>query len=108
MLSVAGKPKPAFTALASVLSSPLGNPSPVTLSLRRHGSSVLASGSGPVGDYMQMEVFQGSLLRYRALFTLDRFDRYSITLPAVLGTRGLRVRVYQYWAGIGRAAQKSI
>ncbi|HXW59229.1 MAG TPA: glycosyl hydrolase [Solirubrobacteraceae bacterium] len=108
VLSYAGKRKPAFSALASVLASPFGAPSPVTLALRRHGRSVVASGSGPVGDYMQLEAFKGGLLRYHALFTLDRFDRYSITLPSVLGTRGLRVRVYQYWAGIGRAAQKRI
>jgi hypothetical protein len=57
---------------------------------------------------MQLEAFQGSVLRYRALFVLDRFDRYSIPLPAVLGTRGLTVRVFQYWAGPARAAQRSI
>jgi hypothetical protein len=26
----------------------------------------------------------------------------------VLGTRGLRVRVYQYWSGPAKAAQKTI
>lgn len=108
VLTYANKRKPAFAALASVLSSPFGAPSPVTLSLHRQGRSVLARGSAPVGDYMQLEAFRGGVLRYRALFTLDRFDRYSIRLPSVLGTRGLRVRVYQYWAGIGRAAQARI
>jgi hypothetical protein len=78
------------------------------LSLRRRSGRVLASGSGPVGDYMELEVFQGSLLRYRALFVLNRFNRYAITLPAALGTSGLRIRVYQYWAGVGRGAQKRI
>ena len=63
---------------------------------------MIASGSGPVGDFMQLEAFQGSVLRYRALFTLNRFNHYSIALPALLGTSGLRVRVYQYWAGTGR------
>jgi polysaccharide biosynthesis protein PslG len=108
VLTYGNKRKPAFGALASVLASPFGAPSPVTLSLRRQGASVLASGSAPVGDYMQLEAFKGGVLRYRALFTLDRFDRYSIRLPSVLGTRGLRVRVYQYWAGIGRAAHARI
>ena len=51
---------------------------------------------------MELEAFQGSALRYRALFTLDRFNRYSLTLPAALGTHGLRVRVFQYWAGAPR------
>ena len=108
VLSAAGHGKPSFAALASAFSDPLGRISPVTLSLRRRGSSVVASGSAPVGDFMALEAFQGSALRYRALFTLNRFNRYSLTLPAALGTSGLRVRVYQFWAGASRDAQKSI
>jgi hypothetical protein len=100
--------KPAFGALVRVLSSPLGRVSPVTLSLHRRNGRVRATGSGPVGDFMQLEAFRGSVLRYRAVFTLDRFNRYSIELPRVLGTHGLRVRVYQYWTGVGGAAQRSI
>jgi hypothetical protein len=103
-----GSRKPSFTALANVLASPIGQLSPVTLRVRRAAGRVIASGSGPVGDFMQLEAFQGSLLRYRAVFTLDRFNRYSIALPRVLGTHGLRVRVYQYWTGVSRAAQRSI
>ena len=91
-----------------MLASPFGTPSPVTLSLRRSHGAVVANGSGPVGDYMQLEALQGSVLRYRALFTLDRFNRYSIPLPRVLGTHGLTVRVFQYWQGSGRDAQRSI
>jgi hypothetical protein len=107
-LYTSGARKPAFTTLSRVLLSPFGHVSPITLSLRKRGGRVLASGSGPVGDYMELEAFQGSQLRYRALFTLNRFNHYSITLPSALGTSGLRVRVYQYWAGPGRDAQKSI
>jgi len=103
-----GKRKPSFAALSKVFTSPFGPVSPVTLSLRKQGSRVLASGAGPVGDYMELEAFRGSTLRYRALFVLNRFNRFSIKLPAALGTSGLRVRVYQYWAGLGRAAQRSI
>jgi hypothetical protein len=100
--------KPAFAALSKVFTSPFGPVSPVTLSLRKQGNRVLASGSGPVGDYMELEAFRGSALRYRALFVLSRFNRYALRLPSALGTSGLRVRVYQYWAGLGRAAQRSI
>ena len=50
----------------------------------------------------------GRVPRYRALFTLDRFNRYSIVLPRALGTNGLRVRVFQYWMGTARAASASI
>jgi Cellulase (glycosyl hydrolase family 5) len=108
VLSASGARKPAFSALSKVLTNPFGRPSPVTLSLTRHGGHLLAAGSGPVGDYMQLEAFKGGALRYRSLFVLDRFNRYSMALPRVLGTSGLRVRVYQYWAGSGRRAQKSI
>jgi polysaccharide biosynthesis protein PslG len=107
VLSSSGALKPAFTALSRALSSPSGPISSVTLNLSRRGGRLVASGSGPVGDYMELEAFQGSLLRYRALFVLNRFNRYSIALPAVLGTSGLRVRTYQYWAGAGRDAQRS-
>ena len=108
VLTTRGKQKPAYSALAGVLSSPLGSLSPVTLALRKSGNHVLASGSGPVGDFMRMEVFQGSVLRYRAVFTLDRLDQFKLSLPSALGTHNLRVRVYQQWAGPSRAAQRNI
>jgi hypothetical protein len=108
LLTVYGTRKPSFTALSRALSRPSGGPNPVTLVLRRHGAQIIASGSGPVGDYMQLEAFLGGVLRYRALFILDRFDRYSIRLPAVLGTSGMQVRVFQYWAGPARGALAGI
>jgi hypothetical protein len=107
-LTKGGSHKPSFRALSEAFDHPLGPFSHVSLTLRRSGSHVVASGSGPVGDYMALEVFSGSLLRYRALFTQDRFNRYSIALPAVLGTHGLSARVFQYWTGPGRAAHSSI
>lgn len=108
VLNERGARKPAFAALSRVLASPFGPISPVTLALRRSGNQVVASGSGPVGDVMRMEAFQGATLRFRASFTLDRFNRYALALPSVLGTNGLRVRVYQQWLGPSRDAQKSI
>jgi hypothetical protein len=108
VLAPNGARKPAFAALSRVFVSPFGPLSPVTLSLSKSRGRVLASGSGPVGDYMDLEAFQGSRLRYKALFVLDRFNRYSITLPSALGTSGLRVRVYQYWSGPGKSAQRSL
>jgi polysaccharide biosynthesis protein PslG len=108
VLTTSGGHKPSFRALASVLVSPLGSPSRVRLTLRRSGAAVVASGSGPIGDFMRLEAFQHGALRYRATFTLDRFNRFSLRLPRVLGTSGLRVRVYQEWTGRGAGAQKSI
>jgi len=108
VLNEHGARKPAFAALSRVLTSPFGPVSPVTLALRRSGNQVVTSGSGPVGDIMRMEAFQGATLRFRASFTLNRFNRYTLALPSVLGTHGLRVRVYQQWLGPSRDAQKSI
>jgi hypothetical protein len=107
LLSTGGLSKPAFTAFSRALSDPLGGDGSVALQLRRQGSHVQASGSGPVGDFMELEVFQGPVLRYRAFFIMDRFNRFSLALPSVLGTHGLRVRVFQYWTGPARSAQKS-
>jgi hypothetical protein len=108
VLGAQGKRKPSFYALAGALRSPFGPPSPVTLSLRHSGGSVIASGSAPVGDYLKLEAFVRGVLRYRAIFTLNRFNGYSITLPSVIGTRNMRVRVYQYWLGAGSDAQRNI
>lgn len=109
VLNANGTRKPAFAPLAQVLAAPLsGHPAPVALRLHTRNGRVQASGSGPAGDYMGLEVFQGSKLRYRALFVLNRYNRYSLTLPRVLGAHGLRVRVFQYWAGVGAGAQRSI
>jgi hypothetical protein len=107
-LTLRGARKASFSALMHAFTAPFGRVSPVTLKLRRRHGHVIASGSAPAGDYMQLEAFRGRALRFRALFVLDRFDRYSITLPAVLGTRGLRIRVFQYWQGVGAAAQRRI
>ena len=103
-----GAHKPSFGALRGVFRSPFASPSPVIVHLGHRGSRVVASGSAPVGDYLQMEAFKGGRAVYRAQFTLDRFNRYAIALPGVLGTRGLRVSVFQYWTGTSRAASASI
>ena len=71
-----------FAALAECSPRRSAAPSPVTLQpAAARQSACVASGSGPVGDFMQLEAFQGGALRYRALFTLDRFNRYSLALP---------------------------
>jgi hypothetical protein len=109
VLTKAGTGKPAFSLLAGTLARPFANVSRVALRLRARGGHVVASGSGPVGDYMELEAFNSAgVLRYQALFVLDRFNGYSIALPSVLGTHGLLVRVYQYWAGLDKRAQRSI
>jgi Cellulase (glycosyl hydrolase family 5) len=108
LLSSSWARKPAFAAFASALSSPFGSISPITLRLRKSGTRVVASGSAPVGDYLRLEVFHGKRLRYWAEFALNSLNDYSLTLPSVLGTHGLRVRVFQLWSGPARSAQKTI
>jgi hypothetical protein len=108
VLTETGVHKPSFGALHSVFMSPFGKPNPVKVHLSRRRGRILASGSGPVGDYMQLEAFRGAHAVYRALFTLDRFNRYSLALPRALGTQRLRVSVFQYWMGTARAASADI
>jgi hypothetical protein len=91
-----GVRKLSFGAVGAAFSSPVGKPSLVTVGLRRSGSRVIASGSGPVGDYIELEASKSGSVRYRALFIMNRFNRYSLTLPASLGSSGLLVRVHQY------------
>jgi polysaccharide biosynthesis protein PslG len=108
VVNPAGARKPSFAALAQGFASPFGPISPVTLKLRREGSHVQATGSGPVADYMRMEVYRRGVLRFISLFTLDRFNRYSIAIPASLGVNGLTARVYQYGQGSASAARATI
>jgi hypothetical protein len=108
VLSTTGARKPSFTSMLGALTAPFGQVSRVTVNLRVSGNHVIARGSGPVGDFMELDALQGTTLRYRSLFTLNRFNGYTLQLPAALGTSGLRVRVYQYLGGPGRAAQQSI
>ena len=103
-----GERKPAFSALARVFASPFGKVSPVTLRLSRRGGRVTASGSAPVGDYMEIEVLKRGEPRYRAIFELNRFNGYSIRLPAAVGTRHLLVRVWQYGGGVASATKRRI
>jgi len=93
--------KPAFATLRSLFTAGAGAARVPTLHLSRRGSTVRASGSGPAGDALELDVYRGGQLRYKATFRLDRNLRYDLRLPAVLGTSGLEVRVYQYWSGGG-------
>ena len=109
LISAGESRKPGFAALASALASPAtGSTGAVTVHLSRSGSSVLAAGTAPPGDFVRLEAFAGNVLRYRLFFEVDRFDRYSLRLPAALGTSGLTVRVYPWWLGPARAAKSAI
>ncbi|MHB1998892.1 MAG: glycoside hydrolase 5 family protein [Solirubrobacteraceae bacterium] len=107
VISAAGRRKPSFAALAGAFASPFVSPAPITLMLKKSSHQVLASGSGPVGDYMKLEVFESGRRRYESVFTLNRFNRFRLKLPRALGAH-LTVRVWQYWLGAGHAVTRRI
>ncbi len=107
-LTTGGRHKPSYSALSQAFANPLGPFARVSVKLRRSGGRIVASGEGPQSDYMGLEAFVRGRLRYRALFVLNRFNRYSIALPAVLGTRSVRVKVFQYWAQAATASTASL
>lgn len=96
VLTESGARKPSFAAVARAFAHLLAKPAPVRLRLLHADGRLIAAGSAPVGDYMQLEALRNGHLRYSALFTLDRFNRYRVVLPAAIGLNGVRVRVYQY------------
>jgi polysaccharide biosynthesis protein PslG len=108
VMTEGGEQKPAFSALSQAFASPFGKLPPVTLRLRRHRGTVTASGSAPVGDYLELEVLKSGEPRYRTIFGLDRFNDYSIKLPAALGTHRLLVRVWQYGNGVASATHRRV
>lgn len=95
LLDNLSRPKPALAALRRGFSARPGKPRPIRLRLTRSGNSVVASGSGPAGDALKLEVFQRGALRVRTVFRMTRDNRFRVVLPPALGTRGLRVRVFQ-------------
>jgi polysaccharide biosynthesis protein PslG len=108
VITEGGERKPAFAGVARAFGSPFGKLPPVTLRLRRHRRLLIASGSAPVGDYLELEVLKSGEPRYRTIFGLDRFNRYSIKLPAAVGAHRLLVRVWQYGSGVASATQRRI
>jgi hypothetical protein len=106
LLGVGGRHKQSFKALQSVLAAPVGSIPPVTLSLQHRHGQLVAKGSAPVGDYMRLEEIVSGVLRYKVLFVLNRFNEYSLALPRQLGTKHVKVRVFQYWMGRARAATR--
>jgi len=100
LLAQDGKRKPSFASVRAAYTRK-GSPARVKLRLRRSGRRVIATGSGPAADALELDVFRNRRLRYKVTFRLAADRSYRIVLPAALGTRGLQVRVYQYWLGGG-------
>ncbi len=90
-----GRAKPAVAALRRGFSSRPGGPRALRLRLTRRGSRVVASGSGPAGGAYQIDVARRGTLRYQVALRLDRSNHFRVVLPAALGTRDLRVKMFQ-------------
>ncbi len=99
-----GVRKPAFAAVRAAFTR-RRTLRPVTLRLTRPGRQIVASGSAPAGDALELDAFDAGVLRFRAVFRLDRDGRYRLTLPAAI-RRGMVVQVTQYWSG--RSARRTI
>jgi hypothetical protein len=96
----AGRPRPVLGALRRALAAPRRAPvRPLRLRLTARGGRLVAMGSGPAGDVLELAVRRGGALRYRAAFRLDRDNRFRLALPRALGTRGLAVGLRQPWSG---------
>ncbi len=90
-----GSHKPAFNAMKRAFLG-LARLRKVELRITRRGG-LRAVGGGPAGDAYELDVFKGNQLRYKKTFLMDRNNRFNLSIPAVLGKRGLRIKVYQYW-----------
>lgn len=105
LTDIRGRLKPAYAALAKVLRGRPPAPRRPKLRLARRGGSVIASGSGPAADDLEVDAYIGGRLRYKAVVRLTRANTFSLKLPAELGTSGLKVRVWQYWTGRSATAR---
>jgi hypothetical protein len=103
-----GVHKRAFAALSSAFVAPFGPISKTKLKLHLRSGAIIATGSGPAGDLMELEAKSRTGLVYRATFILDRFDRYALRLPRAVGRHGVTVRVWELWAGRRAAAHARI
>jgi hypothetical protein len=89
-----GVPKPAFAAVQKALGPRPGRLRALVLRPTVKRGRVTLSGSGPAADQYEIRVSQRGRLRYIRTFRLDTEGRFRLRLPAVLGSRGLVVRLY--------------
>ncbi|HWI21911.1 MAG TPA: cellulase family glycosylhydrolase [Baekduia sp.] len=88
-----GKKKPSFAPVSSIFKhKKIPKPRKVSLKLRRAGSKVVATGSGPGGDFYEIRVWQSGQLRYLGIVKLSRNLTFKTALPKALGTSGLTVK----------------
>jgi hypothetical protein len=105
LLDRRGRRKPSFAAVRRALHSPLAPMTRPTLALRRAGRRVVVSGRGSLADVYLVEASVNGTLRYRAYVRTSRLGGWELTLPAALGTTGVRVTVTSDWTRASAARQ---
>ncbi|MCW3004715.1 MAG: glycoside hydrolase family 5 protein [Conexibacter sp.] len=101
-----GKRKPAYAVLGRAARHASGPYRAPVLHLRRGGGVVRASGSAPGIDLYTLRIKVHGTLRYRASVRPDRFNRFSVKLPPVVGTTGLTATLTRQWDGRRYAAKR--
>jgi hypothetical protein len=101
LLTVNQRRKPAFGVVSRIFATHHARLAPVQIHSRIGGGRVTIYGSTPAGDAMELDASIGSSLRWKVTFDPNRFNRFTIRLPASLGTHGINVHVFQYWTGEG-------
>ena len=95
----AGRAKPVLATLRRELRA--RRPAPMrrmTVRLRVSGGALVASGAGPGGDVLAYEA-RASRFLLKGFTRLGPNGRYSVRLPAQLGSRGVRFTIKQVWSG---------
>lgn len=105
LLDQAGRAKPSGSAMRKAFAHGAGGPRRITARLTRGGSGALLRVSGPAGDVYGAKLYVGGALRGQINFRLGAGNRYAGRLPAQLGSRHLRVRVFRFWDNRGATAR---
>ncbi len=103
------RPKPAFSALRTQLAARV-SPRPRATKVAVHGSHgrAVVVGGGPAGDLYSLTVSKNGVVRYLSTLRLNLNNQFTVKLPAILGTRKLKVVFYQLWQGRKHAVTRRL
>ena len=99
LLTQDGKRKPAYTRVKSIFSGGTPKVAKPTMRLTAKRGRVTISGTASQVEFFTLRVYRQGQLRFRATLRTDRFGRYTLKLPAALGTTSLRARLAGTWTG---------
>jgi hypothetical protein len=103
----AGKAKPTFTVLRSLLSGTVSGVLPrPSLRLRTSKGRLVASGKASIDDVFLLTLKQNGVLRYRAALRSDRTGAWKLTFPKGIPTSGVRVRIASSWSQAATSASR--